>query len=367
MQIFRDWFKRHFNDPQILILIAFLVIGTLAMITVGGNLAPVLAGVVIAYLLEGLVGLLTRLRLPRLAAVLIVFCTFMTAMLYLLFGLLPKISSQMGQVVGELPAMVARGQNELMHLPDRYPELISQAQIEAAMDIFRTELARLGQAALTVSVASVRGIMTFVVYLILVPLMVFFFLKDKEPILNWFYKFLPENRGLSIQVWREVNTQIGNYTRGKFWEILIIWSVSYVTFAALGLDFAMLLSLGVGLSVLVPYIGAVFITFPVIIIAYFQWGWGSEFIYVVIAYLIIQLLDGNLLVPLLLSEVVNLHPVAIIAAVLFFGGLWGFWGVFFAIPLATLVQAVMRAWSHRAVGDPDNLRPPDEDLQAPAA
>jgi putative permease len=59
-------------------------------------------------------------------------------------------------------------------------------------------------------------------------------------------------------------------------------------------------------------------------------------------------LDGNLLVTLLFSEVVNLHPVAIVAAVLVFGGLWGFWGVFFAIPLATLVQAVLKAWSqHR--------------------
>jgi putative permease len=66
-----------------------------------------------------------------------------------------------------------------------------------------------------------------------------------------------------------------------------------------------------------------------------------------IAYGEIQALDGNVLVPLLFSEVVNLHPVAIIIAILVFGGLWGFWGVFFAIPLATLVQAVLKAWPGR--------------------
>src|SRR5690606_23903034 len=66
---------------------------------------------------------------------------------------------------------------------------------------------------------------------------------------------------------------------------------------------------------------------------------------VVISYLIIQALDGNLLVPLLFSEVVSLNPVYIIAAVLVFGGLWGFWGVFFAIPLASLVKAVLMALS----------------------
>ena len=58
----------------------------------------------------------------------------------------------------------------------------------------------------------------------------------------------------------------------------------------------------------------------------------------------IQAFDGIVLVPLLFSEAVSLHPVAIIVAILFFGGIWGFWGVFFAIPLATVVKAVLSAW-----------------------
>jgi putative permease len=79
-------------------------------------------------------------------------------------------------------------------------------------------------------------------------------------------------------------------------------------------------------------------------IAWFQWGWSPEFIWLSVAYGVIQALDGNVLVPMLFSEVVNLHPVAIVVAILLFGGFWGFWGVFFAIPLATLVQAVINAW-----------------------
>lgn len=79
-----------------------------------------------------------------------------------------------------------------------------------------------------------------------------------------------------------------------------------------------------GLSVLIPYIGAAVVTIPVAAIGLFQWGWSNEFFYLIITYGIIQLLDGNVLVPLLFSEAVNLHPVAIILAVLFFGGIWGF-------------------------------------------
>jgi len=111
-----------------------------------------------------------------------------------------------------------------------------------------------------------------------------------------------------------------------------------------GVNYAMLLSVVVGLSGLVPYVGATVVTIPVLLVAYVQWKWGNEFVYLMTVFLIIQALDGYVLVPLLFSEVVNLHPVAIIVAILFFGGVWGFWGVFFAIPLATLVQAVMVAW-----------------------
>ena len=100
----------------------------------------------------------------------------------------------------------------------------------------------------------------------------------------------------------------------------------------------------VGLSVIVPYVGAISVTIPVLIIAYLQFGWASEFVYVVIGYGIIQGIDGLVLVPLLFSEANNLHPIAIITAVLVFGSWWGLWGVFFAIPLATLVKAIINAW-----------------------
>ena len=110
------------------------------------------------------------------------------------------------------------------------------------------------------------------------------------------------------------------------------------------LNYAMLLAVFMGLSVIIPYVGATLVTFPVLGVAFFQWGMGADFAYLVIAYTIIQSFDGVVLVPLLFSEAVNLHPIAIIVAILFFGGLWGFGGVFFAIPLATLVQAVITAW-----------------------
>ncbi len=327
-----------------LILFFILLAGAVIILTLGRIMAPVLASVVIAYLLEGLVAFFERRHIPRLAAVLIVFLTFITFLFFMLFWLLPKLSYQIGQVVSELPAMFGRGQRQLMHLPEKYPDFISQEQVVALVRFLQMELGRMGQRLLGFSIASVRGLATFLVYLVLLPLMVFFFLKDKDPILQWITRFLPDNRDLTDRVWHNVDRQIGNYIRGKFWEILIIWTVTYLVFFFVGLRYAMLVGLIVGLSVLVPYIGVTVTTLPVALMGFLQWGFSSQLATLLVAYGIIQLLDGNLLAPLLLSEVVNLHPVAIITSVLIFGGIWGFWGVFFAIPLATLVETVLSSW-----------------------
>jgi putative permease len=240
--------------------------------------------------------------------------------------------------------MVSRGQRELLHLADRYPEVITEQQIRQVIEFFGPELSRLGQRLLSVSVASVRGLIEFLIYVILVPLLVFFFLKDKSALIEWIKNLLPENVGLATSVWYEVNQQVSNYVRGKIWEIIIVWAASYTTFSLLAMDFALLLSFFISISVIVPYIGVAVMYLPVALIGFYQWGLSADLAYALLAYSVIQLLDGNLLAPLLLSEVVNLHPVAVISAVLVFGSIWGMWGFFFAIPLATLAHAVLKAW-----------------------
>jgi putative permease len=349
----RNWYARYFSDPEAVILALLLLVGTLTVVYLGGMLAPVIASLIIAFLLEGIVRLLQRARVPRLPAVVLVFLLFMAVLLLVLVGLLPLLSQQLTQLVGELPRMVANGQAVLMQLPERYPQLISHAQLDQLNASVRAEIAALGQSLLSYSLSSIVGLLTLLVYLVLLPLLVFFFLKDKAQILAWIERYLPRERGLSTRVWSDVERQIANYVRGKFIEIVIVWSVTYVTFAIMGLDYAMTLSLAVGLSVIIPYVGAVVVTLPIVLVAFFQWGFAPDFYYVLAAYLVIQALDGNVLVPLLFSEVVNLHPIAIIVAVLFFGGIWGLWGVFFAIPLATLVQAVLVAWPRRTETGPD--------------
>jgi putative permease len=351
MNLIKEWFQRNFSDPQAVLLAVLLVIGTSVVIFMGQMLAPVLASIVIAYLLEGLVAVLQRRGAPRTRVVILVFLSFMAFILFLLLGVIPLLWGQALELIRELPNYLSRGQAELLQIPHHYP-VISEAQITDLMALMQKEITLQGQRILSLSLSSIPGIITVLVYLILVPLLVFFFLKDKGLIIRWFTGFLPTERTLSTEVWRAVDVQLGNYVRGKFWEILVVGVSTFIVFSLLGIKYAMLLAVLVGLSVVVPYIGAAVVTVPVALVAWFQWGWGSDFAWLMVAYGVIQALDGNVLVPLLFSEVVNLHPVAIIVAILVFGGLWGFWGVFFAIPLATLVSAILVAWPvpHRGEG-----------------
>ena len=362
MYTVRDWIHRHLSDPQVVSL-ALLLIAAVAVVTLlGSMLVPVFASIVLAYLLEGVVRVLTRHGVGRRWAVLGVFLLFLVVLGAVFLALLPTVVNQIVQLVESLPAMLEQGQAAVLQLPELYPEYFSADQVAALLDTIRREaIAYARSIAASFSFASVVSVITLVVYTILLPVLIFFFLWDKGKILRWMGRFLPRHHGLAISVWHEVDLQIGNYVRGKFVEVAILWSGSYLTFLFLGLDFAMLLALLVGLSVIIPYVGAIVVTLPIAIVAYFQFGASSEFMWVLIAYAIIQAIDANVLVPLLFSEAVNLHPVAIIIAILIFGGIWGFWGVFFAIPLATVIQAVMNAWP-RATADE---APTGADSQAP--
>jgi len=352
IKVIKKWFHRYFSDPQAVLLAILLLASFTILMTMSEMLAPVLASLVIAYLLDGICGNLQRWHFPRILAVFLVYSTFILLLVFVIVVLLPLVSYQLTELIGKLPYMFEEGNKMLKALPEKY-EFISVGQVEGIISSI-PKVEDISQTVLSFGFSSIPVLISLVVYSILVPLLVLFFLIDKEKIFSWFIGFLPKEHTVAKQIWREMDAQMGNYVRGKVNEIILVGTVTYFPFAYFGLNFASLLAVLVGLSVIVPYIGAIIVTFPVLIVAYFQWGIGSEFFWVMGSYLVIQTLDGNVLVPLLFSEAVNLHPVAIIVAVLVFGGLWGVWGVFFAIPLATLVKALLSAWPrtpHEEVAD----------------
>lgn len=344
IEVLKKWYARYLSEEESVLLLLMLLGALLLLIFAGDILTPIFVAVILAYLMQGVANQLFDWGVSTRFGVWIATLLFTGAFFGFVLGLLPLVWRQMASLAREAPAMLDRGRAELLVLPEKYPSIITQEQINQAVNSVQGEIAQLGQVLVAKGFSSIPGLLAMLVYMVLIPLLVFFFLKDRNEILNWLGSFLPERRPLLSRIWGEMNQQFANYVRGKVIEIIIVGGVSYAVFATFGLNYAALLALLVGLSVIIPYIGATLVTIPVVAVAFFQWGVDGSFYWVVGAYTVIQILDGNVLVPLLFSEAVNLHPIAIIIAVLFFGGIWGVWGVFFAIPLATLVNAILCAW-----------------------
>ncbi|MEX2130662.1 MAG: AI-2E family transporter [Pseudohongiellaceae bacterium] len=343
-KLLHDFYDRYFHDEESVILVLLLVGGLFILLTLGAVLAPLIAAIIIAYMMQGLVGILLRIGCPPRWSFWLIYLLFVGTFILVLFIVLPLVWNQFGRFVNELPRLISQWQASLMLLPESYPNLVSEQQLEELIRSARGEVAVFGQAILSYSISSIPTVLSWVIFIILVPILVFFVMKDKDKLLLWTGNFLPRNRPLMMRIWQEMDQQLSNYIRGKGLEIVIVGTVSFLAFMVLGVNYALLLSVLVGLSVLIPYIGATVVTIPIAAVAYVQWGVGGEFYTTLVVYGVIQLLDGNVLVPIIFSEAVNLHPVAIIGAVLVFGGIWGLAGVFFAIPLATFIKAIINAW-----------------------
>ena len=344
VDVLGGWVNRYFSRPDAIFLIAALLVVSLVLYTLAGALAPVLTGLVLAFLLQGLVGRLERLGSPRLLAItfamIVLIGTVSTAVLLVV----PLLWQQAADLLALAPTLIGMLRDGLSSLSEAFPDFITEEQIRGVVNESSKELGNLSASLLESAFSQVFSLFGLLIYLVLVPISVFFLLKDKELLMTHMTSLLPKDRPLLDAVGSDMNAQLGNYVRGKVIEILVVGTVTFVTFLFFGLNYAALLGVLVGISVLIPFIGAAIVTLPVFMIAVLQFGWSLDLAWVMLAYTVIQFLDGNVLVPLLFSEAVDLHPITIIVAILAFGGLWGLWGVFFAIPLATLIKAIYVAW-----------------------
>ncbi|GIU23903.1 AI-2E family transporter [Shewanella sp. MBTL60-007] len=362
LSVLSRWYKERFSDPQAVTLVLILVGFALALYFAGSLLAPLLIALVLAFLLEWPVAQMARIGINRPTAASLVLILFIGLMLLISFGLVPSIWRQGVNLMADLPNMIDKGLNTAQLYINRYPQFVNPSQLDTMVAELKKmldtqHLLDIGKQILGYS----ASLLVLMVYAILIPLLVFFFLKDKDELIKGSKRFFPTNRDLARKVWNEMHQQIFNYIRGKVIEIVIIGVVSYIFFALMDLRYAALLGVLTGLSVLIPYVGATLVTLPIALVAFVQWGISPEFGYLMVGYGIIQALDGNVLVPLLFSDAVDLHPVFIIAAVLIFGGLWGVLGVFFAIPLASLVKAVINAWPVPLQIDENKSTPQEDD------
>ncbi len=333
------------RDRQVLALLGVIVVALVLVVGFSGAIAPFLAAAVIAYVLERMIRVLGRVGVPRWASFGAIYLAFFLALLWSFFWLLPAVVGQLRALVGDLPRIISAVQTTAAARLEETRRLVGAGYVEEVTHRLSDQLREAGQAAVTGVIQGIPGLITLLVYMVLVTFLVFFFIKDKQRILDWICRFWPRDRLLLNRVLKDVDCQMGRYVTGKLWEVVIVTVATEIAFELLGLRYAFLLALIAGVSVLIPYIGALAVAAPVALLAFAQWGFTWDAGWVLLAYGLIQLVDGNLLAPVIVGEAVHLHPTAIILALLVFGSVWGVWGAFFAVPLAVVVKSVLDALS----------------------
>ena len=336
--------KKVFSNEETIVF-SFVIFGIFLIMTFFGSvLTPFLISIVVAYLLVGVQKKIESFNVSSRAALAITFTIFIVAGSTMLIWLLPILYTQLQTFVLDAPKLFNDFIEFVSTLPAKFPDLVSSDQITVFFQAVSSELASVTQNVVKSSIAGIQSTITILLYIILFPILVFFFLFDRKNIMDGLSKLVPGKREMFSNIWLEMDVQLSNYVRGKTTEIFVVGICAAIIFSLVGLKYSALLSVLVGLSVVIPYVGAFLVTVPVVIVGLLQFGLESEFYILITLYLLLQILDGNLLVPVIFSDAVKLHPVVIILAVFIFGSMFGFWGVFFAIPMATFIKAVWNAW-----------------------
>ena len=336
--------KNIFNNEETIIFSLAILLFFLVISFFGSILTPFIISIVVAYLLIGMQKKIQSYDVSANVSLIITFSVFIITGAALLIWLVPLLYIQLQAFILDVPNLINNFLDFVSGLPAKFPDLVSSEQISIFFQAVSEEASVIAQNIVKSSISGIQSAITFLLYIILFPILVYFFLFDRKNIIDGFIKIIPGKRQMLSNIWAEMDIQLSNYVRGKTIEIFIVGIAAAIIFVSLGLKYSALLSVLVGLSVIIPFVGAFLVTIPIVIVGLLQFGLSTEFYLLIGLYLLLQALDGNLLVPIIFSETVKLHPVVIILAVFIFGSMFGFWGVFFSIPIATFIKAVWNAW-----------------------
>src|SRR5690554_2184222 len=194
IRILRGLAHKYFSDEEAVILFLILVTGTVFVVWFGAMLAPVIASLIIAFILQGLVTKLNKLNIPETVSVIGVFLMFLGVLVGFIFGLLPLVWTQISNLARETPRIIRELQTYLELLPEEYPQLVSADAVSALYQQVSTEVGHITQWLVSFSLSSIPDLVALLIYMVLVPILVFFFLKDREVLLGSIARLLPRQR-----------------------------------------------------------------------------------------------------------------------------------------------------------------------------
>lgn len=300
-------------------------------------LLPFFIAAFIAYLLFPIVSFLDRQKIHKGLAVMIIYILFFGGIGFLFYHVYPLVIRQMKDLIENLPQFMEMYDDSINYiyrytsfLPEtihlRISELI--VGLEGSLDRILTKL-----------VDGFLHIFDMIIIITVIPVLVFYYIKDYKLLKTIVKRFIPHRfHGRVQRMIHAVDEGLGGYIRGTFIVSLFVATMTFLVFKWLDVPYALLLSIIIGLTNIIPYFGPIIGAIPAVVIAYATSP--TLVLFVVITIFAVQIIEGNFLSPYIIGKNINIHPIAIIFALLLGGELFGILGMIFAVPILAIVKVV---------------------------
>ncbi|MEN2765897.1 AI-2E family transporter [Ornithinibacillus xuwenensis] len=301
--------------------------------------APFLIACLIAYLLYPIVQKIHQYNIPKSVAILIIYLIFFGGTGYLIYRVYPAVVHQLRDLDEYLPQLVEMYQaliyqvyESTSFLPETVHDKIDETirTIELSMDTLIGNL-----------IGGITKVLDMVIIITVIPVLVFYFLKDYDKIKDFVKGFIPSKfQRSSSNLVHAVDEGLGNYLRGQLLVCLFVAITSYIVFQFMGLKYALLLGIFMGLTNIIPYFGPIIGAIPAVLLALTISG--NMVLFVLIGVFVIQLIESNFLSPYIVGKSTRIHPVAIIFVLLLGSKLGGVLGMILAVPVLTILNVVTK-------------------------
>ncbi|MCL6625670.1 AI-2E family transporter [Alicyclobacillus shizuokensis] len=311
-------------------------------------LIPFLAALIISYILQPIVELLARRRVPRAAAIALIYISFILLLAVIVVNCIPLVSQQLNQLIVHLPTLAQRVDSWLdnvsahtRYLPDALRKSVEAAtgRLEERVSSWASRL-----------ISGLSGTLNAVFVAFTVPFLVFYMLKDARAIGRAMVRLCPARHRDEVRhILAGIDTTLGRYVRGQLLVMLVVGVLTYAGLLIVHMPYALLLALLMALMDLVPYIGPFLGATPAVLLAFAISPQMALKVMIVNA--VVQQLEGNLISPQIMGRTLDLHPMLIVAAILIGGEVGGMLGLIAAVPLVAVIKVAwqqIRAYRHRA-------------------
>lgn len=304
---------------------------------------PFFIAAFVAYLLFPIVAFLDRQQIHKGLAVFILYILFFGGTAFAIYRIYPQVIHQMNDLIENFPELIEMYDN-LVDAIYNYTSFLPEA-VHDRLDEFVESVESTLDQMLGRLVNGFLHLFDYIIILTVIPVLVFYFIKDFQLLTDFVKHFIPARFHMRIKrMAAAIDEGLGGYIRGQLFVCLFIALFTLIAFRLLGVPYALLLSILLGLTNLIPYFGPIIGAVPAVLIAYTTSP--ALVIYVILTILAVQILEGNFLSPYIVGKNIKTHPVAIIFVLLLGGELFGILGMILAVPVLTILKVIVRHLPH---------------------